>query len=669
MSTIILNTANAGKQSEITETNNQLSHVTKIYFQEKNIHLNFIQTESFEQLHETLLKVKDVIMVFTNCPPDGTYVNDKTYKVEGIFLTTPADGYSKSKLEIRRITDNHPDISIFVITGAPTSVISNHELLELSHTNKVYVKRKRDFMSHPNGFYEGWASFLIEQISKLVVGETRTLSWIQNQVSIAKTLQFGSIRVLFLVKDYNIGKAFAESVRNAFDRVDPIFQFIPINSIEAAHEFLLNEAFEFILAFSDYDYWAPILEESDIAHSPFGRICIVHSNQNVKGHQNLEFWSLEEKSLGVEEIIESLLKILQQKRDQLFGDQPIKQIQGRFLEYLDNFSDYKAYRWLTVNHYDFLNSINAEKDELRLFIPVGSVSDMKDMIRKTIFCADRIIFTFTPVSESNISAGTEISIMRLWDLIRTPLGSTIETSFNPLIYEFRKFFESGKILFYPTPYLVGVNNQNAQQILPNALEILKERPDLPIWRMNNGYEHYTSAEKFEANHVIIDEYKQLSSIGQTLTSIELPYIDNIDANTLYSVSEDYHESYSKFKTQFQSIIEEVINTEEDLHRELIKKRFIKEIKSNVDELNSEFKVFKKSNALQQMGALFLTGFGTLATISSFDISTTLTALIGGGGTGAMLTQYINYLMQLKQKKKSPYSIFWKLSTKSTRPKK
>jgi hypothetical protein len=146
--------------------------------------------------------------------------------------------------------------------------------------------------------------------------------------------------------------------------------------------------------------------------------------------------------------------------------------------------------------------------------------------------------------------------------------------------------------------------------------------------------------------------------------LEIPYVAHAPAEFIDKLLRDNGESLSAFRVRTKRVINDLIESESDLESSKVLKRFRRELEDGVKELKSRMSTARTAALVQQAGGAIVTAVSTLAAVSLLDLPTVAAKLVGGGGLGSMGVQYLNYLLQMKSIKKSPYHIIWQLHRKT-----
>ena len=678
MPTVVLNNANA-HHLESLETDRLLIEALQAFFKSENLEVDIAYSHSFPELEKILQERSDVAVVFTNCPPDSTYQKDTKGSIREaygeIVLATPADSYEKSKDAIKSLCNRYAHTPVIIITGAPRHILTHGELMGLSATQQVIVKRKDELLAAPQGFEQAYADYAAREASRCLkmFPTERIDAWRRIQTCGFKFPQFGGIRVLLLSRDRALRQQMSRALTECFDAVEPVFSFTVSGTIAEARDTLSNLPLEMVLAVYDEGYWLSLLPELSIQQVPFGMICIVPTDdESLKLPPGVTPFRLDKtRSFSVRELASMMIRCAESGRAKLRIGSSLLSFQTRFLDALedegnDKDSTYRALRSLCVNHSEFVNAIADQREDVKLFLPVGSLQEMRALLRRSLFVADKTLFTFLPPIEMKLIEGTNVSLMQLWDVAGAPLASMVEVGLRDLVLEHRSFFADGRILFYPSPCLVRVNESNVDVVMPEAKHILKERPDFPIWRQNRAFSYYLSASSIGGYHVVLPEHKPIAELGKVLAEIPIPFIDNVPADVLESIIRDNAESLASFRHRVQATIEDYLDSGSDPEREWTRRNFARNLEDGTKELEDRLSLLRKSTALQSMGAAFMTTLATLSAVSLLDIPSTVSVLIGSGGLGTMGIQYLQYLQELKHIKKSPFYIIWRISRQGSR---
>ena len=124
--------------------------VLKDSFANRHESIDFYCVYDFEEMKSLVdsFDKDDKIFVFSNFPPDNTYkrykvINDSRHDRTYIH----ADGYDITKDNYKQLLRNNINIELFVITGAPESLLSRIDVITLidgrktSYVNKAYWPR------------------------------------------------------------------------------------------------------------------------------------------------------------------------------------------------------------------------------------------------------------------------------------------------------------------------------------------------------------------------------------------------------------------------------------------------------------------------------------------------------------------------------------------------
>src|SRR5205823_2678284 len=136
--------------------------------------------------------------------------------------------------------------------------------------------------------------------------------------------------------------------------------------------------------------------------------------------------------------------------------------------------------------------------------------------------------------------------------------------------------------------------------------------------------------------------------------LEIPHIINVPPDFIDKLLGDNADSVSAFRIRTKRLIDDLIESQSDVESDSILKRFRRELEDGVRELRSRISATRTSAIVQQAGGAIVTAISTLAAVSLLDLPTVAARLVGGGGLGSMGVQYLNYLLQMRAVKKSPY---------------
>ena len=311
----------------------------------------------------------------------------------------------------------------------------------------------------------------------------------------------------------------------------------------------------------------------------------------------------------------------------------------------------------TAYHKSVLRALSPANDELNLFIPVSTAKQFRSVLRTVPFLCDRAVFTQLPTSESQSLESHLVQIIPLWHFGGVQFGSLLHKDIAKVIREYDFLFIDGGVSFYPSPTMVHVPPDSSDRLLSPWAD---RSPSVPIWQESRLFQQYISADKINANHMVLSNYKTLAAIGREVGKIEIPYLANLNSEMLHNVLKDNRQSLVAFRRRTRTLIEDLVGSGSDLEDVRIRRRFARDLEDGVRELEGKVRSLKKTAAIKNAGVVLVTAVATLNAVSAIDISAVASKLIGSGGLSAVAFEYINYLLQLRDQRRSPFHIVWQL---------
>jgi hypothetical protein len=226
---------------------------------------------SMRQLEYELLETQ-VILLVTNFPPDSTYHNPNDHNQSIYFGTAvhsfPADAYGRTKDEMSAILGRCSPARLVVITGAPRNRLTDEEILSVS-CSPTYVLRKADLFKSPDGYDVAYISFVMSEVSRaFTLTRPEQAQWHRTQAA-WQNEQVGKARILILSRSGQVGQAVARGLLLSFNEIPCPLSFLFCQSINEAHDRLLDGQFEIVLSLFDAKHWLPIHDAVD-TNSVFG---------------------------------------------------------------------------------------------------------------------------------------------------------------------------------------------------------------------------------------------------------------------------------------------------------------------------------------------------------------------------------------------------------------
>jgi len=485
--------------------------------------------------------------------------------------------------------------------------------------------------------------------------------------------QFGAIRVLLLSRSTHRAESICRGLAAAFADISCPLTFTTATTVEEAHILLLRGQIEIVLSVFEDDYWHPILDAVASESCLVAPVCVISAFADIPRLSDRATVIRADSSNRVDarRLAIDLLSTIRAIRLQIAGPGGISFLQKEFLEQLQS-TDCDALgrglRILTAHHRSFLRALSRENNNLNLFIPIGMANELSALLPKALFICDRVVFTQLPVAHSPSLEGELVEVLPLWDLIGAQCGSTIQTAIAGVIRSYAPMFADGRVVFYPSPTMIRVTAANADELAPETKGLIETKPHLSVWQESSAFDQYISADKINAGHVVLADYRPMAEIGRAIAEIEIPYIANVPAHLLGDLLRDNRESLLAFRGRTRKVIDDLIESGSDVESARIRKRFVRELEDGAKELGDKIRLLRNSTAIQSAGGAIVTAISTLAAVSVLDIPTIAAKLLGGGGLSSMALQYITYLMQLKAHRNSPFHVIWRLQGKNSQVK-
>lgn len=174
MRTIIYNNVNAQHPDAISDDKSFVEALNHI-LRSNDLSGQVLYSNSFTELEAHLSAVSGAAFIFSNFPPDSTYGKEEIAKFKAEFggvLATRADSYEKSKKEIKRLCARFTNARFVIITGAPSGIVANDEIEELSDQKQIIVKRKIELLQSQEGFQEARIKYVAEMLTRYCNDET-----------------------------------------------------------------------------------------------------------------------------------------------------------------------------------------------------------------------------------------------------------------------------------------------------------------------------------------------------------------------------------------------------------------------------------------------------------------------------------------------------------------
>jgi len=172
---------------------------------------------------------------------------------------------------------------------------------------------------------------------------------------------------------------------------------------------------------------------------------------------------------------------------------------------------------------------------------------------------------------------------------------------------------------------------------------------------NTSNDHWYINKLNLSESILIDNGRMSISNLKDLFEISLPYLKNIDLETLSKVLEEESEILSTFRNKLSEIVKEAGNNPDR----------IEEIKNDiantsVERLNKRFKQIQKSHRLT-IGITVGTFILTLST-GNIDVKSIIAST--GSGLGAITIANSDYQDRISDLKEDPFYLLWRIKQKS-----
>ena len=671
MQAIILADINAHAE-ESRPRDEALADVVSLFLAAKGSDAVVRYVTSMQQLERAFQETEPLLLV-TNFPPDSTYDSGRHPELRPSFGTVvhffPADSYYRTMKELASILSQVSSVRVIVITGAPRNALTDEQILSASGSGGVYIVRKQDLFNAPEGYDKAYTALVVSEVARTIAPK-RTgpeEDWRRTQAAWQRE-QVGQSRILVLCRSETIGEAVARGLAMSFSEVPSPLVFVTCDSIEGAHKHLLDGQIEIVLSVFDTQYWAPI---HDAVHAESDFLVSVAVADARDGPVSLPPPTLvivtdPTRRIDVQRLASTIFRGLHQTRSRIQQPGGLADLQKHFLRHLDcgDFNALaRALRALTAHHRTVLNTLAREENQLKLFLPVGNARDLGALIRKAVFIADLTVFTQLPPTQSRSLHGQTVQVMPLWDLNGVQYGSLIHSDIGVIIRQYAPLFASDRAFFYPSPTVIPVDREHADELMPGSDALFNAEPSVRVWQERALYDQHISADKIAGDHAVIAEYRRISKIGKAVAALEIPYVSNVSADVLDKLLRDNGESLSAFRIQTKRVIDDLIESQSDIESGSIVKRFRRELEDGARELRDRISTARTSAVIQHAGGAILTTVSTLTAVSLLDLPTVAAKLVGGG-LGSMAIQYLSYLLQMRAMKRSPYHIVWQLQRKA-----
>jgi len=627
---------------------------------------------SMQQL-ATALQETEVLLLITNFPPDSTY--DRRWEPElrpsfgTLVHSFPADSYYRTKKELAGIFCRVSQIRVVVITGAPRNTLTDEEILSVASLGTVYVVRKPDLFKAPEGYDKAHTALVLSEVARVIAPKSpEQENWYRTQAAWQRE-QLGQARILILCRSEDVGEAVARGLAMSFNEIPCPLVFSTCDSIIGAHRHVLAGQIEIVLSVFDTQYWAPINDAIHAENHPCVSLALVDATEARAGlpQHTLEIVTDPTRRIDAQHLATTIFRGLHEARSRLQKSGGLSYLQNRFLR--DVASDdpgalARALRGLTAHHRTVLNALSRQKDQLKLFLPVANAGDLSALIGKAVLLADLTVFTQLPPTQSRTLHGQDVQIVPLWDMNGVQYCSMIHNEMTTVIRECAPLFASTRAIFYPSPTIMTVDREHADELLPESGALPYTDPSVRIWQERALYDQHISADKILGDHAVIAEYRRISKIGKAIAALEIPYVTGVPADFLDRLLCDNQGSLLTFRSRTKRVIDDLIESQSDIESGAILKRFKRDLEDGVRELRGRIATAKTSVLIQQAGGAIVTAISTLAAVSLLDLSTIAAKLVGGGGLGSMAVQYLSYLAQMRAIRGSPYHIVWQLQRKA-----
>ena len=119
----------------------------------------------FENLNEIVATSSKPIILFSNIPPDCSYISHRVL-VKGRLKMVRADSYLQSIYNFIELL-KMKQLDLHIITGADEKMLQDRNILALSKDCLITVKRKKDWLDEGN-YQEKYENYVLEKIEESI---------------------------------------------------------------------------------------------------------------------------------------------------------------------------------------------------------------------------------------------------------------------------------------------------------------------------------------------------------------------------------------------------------------------------------------------------------------------------------------------------------------------